>query len=383
MAQCAAACLGDGPSGGCDLRFARRIGRAVVRDGEKVSVEGGDATHGDPRGGVGGVGGGGPRGGRVPRAVLLSVALALCFSAATAAFAAEIEFADGRRETVADPKQDSKGQWLATRDGRRTVLKPGDVVAIVDDAGKETVTIPALAEAPDTPEVTAALATVKTGADGAWEAALDVLAKRPTQAVIDALVALAGDAKKDLRGRAYRALCALKTRESVAAAGAAILREKDDATRRASTSLLFAVQGIFERSDTLETVKAGIADRDAGVRVAFAMLSPPDMEAANAVLRTDGIKHPDHHVRESSAMELGKRGDAAGESILAGMLGRTSLPGAEKGEAIYERLLIEEQVAVCRIFGKLKTEKGRAALMKATKSKHEAVRKAAEAALAE
>jgi HEAT repeat protein len=201
--------------------------------------------------------------------------------------------------------------------------------------------------------------------------------------VIDALVALAGDAKKDLRARAYRALTALRTRESVAAAGAAILLEKDDAARRTTASLLFAVQGIFGRADTAQTVKAGIADRDAGVRVAFAMLSPPDMEAANVVLRTDGIKHPDHHVRESAAMELGKRGDAAGETILAGMLARTSLPGAEKGEPIYERLLIEEQVAVCRILGKLGTVKGRAALAKAAKSKHEVVRKAAEAALAE
>lgn len=326
---------------------------------------------------------GGFIGQRARKSVAVVFCSAVLVAAGAATFAAEIEFADGRRETVTDPKQDSKGQWLATRDGRRTVLKPGDVVAIVDDAGKETITIPALADAPDPPEVAAALATVKSAVDGAWEPALDVLAKRPTQAVIDALVALAGDAKKDLRARAYRALAALRTRESVAAAGAAILREKDDATRRTCTSLLFAVQGIFERADTLETVKAGVADRDAGVRVAFAMLSPQDMEAANAVLRTDGIMHPDHHVRESAAMELGRRGDAAGESILIGMLARVSLPGAEKGEPIYERLLIDEQVAVCRIFAKLKTEKTRLALAKAGKSRFEAVRAAAKAALSE
>lgn len=306
----------------------------------------------------------------------------VAFLAAGAAFAAEVEFADGRRETVDDPRQDAKGQWVATREGRRTTLKPGDVVAIVDDAGKETVTIPALAEAPDPPTILAALETVKDGADGVWEAALDVLAARPSRSVIDALVALAGNTKKDLRARSYRALCGLRTRESVAAAGAAILREKDDAVRRASASMLFSVQGIFRRADTVETVKAGIADRDAGVRVEFALLSPPDMEAANAVLRADGIRHSDHHVRESAAMELGRRGDASGEAILSGMLTRTSLPGAEKGEPIYERLLVEEQVAVCRIFAKLKTARGRAALEKATKSKHEAVRKAAAEALA-
>jgi HEAT repeat protein len=304
------------------------------------------------------------------------------FALASGAAAAEIVYADGRRESVADPRQDGKGQWLATIEGRRTVLRPGEVVVIVDDAGAETVTIPALAEPPDPPETAAALAGLRDPKNDGWQQSAEQLARRPSRALLDALAALCADKNKELRRRGVAALARLRTRESVAAAAAAVVAEKDAALRRELASSLFSVQEIFRRADTAASVKAGVADKDAIVRVAFASLSPPDFAPAIPVLEADGLGSADHHVRESAAMELGERGDASGEGVLVSMLARTSMPGVTDDPALMERLLVREQVAICRILGKLGTPGGKAALEKAKSSKFDAVRKAAEAALA-
>jgi hypothetical protein len=119
------------------------------------------------------------------------------------------------------------------------------------------------------------------------------------------------------------------------------------------------------------------------VRIVFALLSPHDDAAATAVLRADGIKNADHHIRESSALELGRRGDGAGESILVGMLARSRLPGFDQDTALMEQYLIREQVEVAGVLGRLGTGSAKAALRKAATSRFEPVRKAAEAALAE
>lgn len=309
---------------------------------------------------------------------LMALAGALAVRSATAA---EIVHSDGRRETVKAPHQDAKGQWLAEREGRVTILRPGDVVVVIDDAGAETVTIPPLVETPDPPQTAALLAALKDSKNDAWRQACEELGRHPSKSTLDALVALTSDKKKDVRLRAVNALALLRTRESVIAAATAVLGEKDTATRRQGADALFQVQEIFRRCDVAELVKKGLADKDVGVRLDFAQMSPRDVEEAAAVLRADGIKHSDHHIRESSALELGERGDASGESILIGMLARTRMPGVEDDEALSDRLVIAEQTDICRIFGKLRTEAGKAALQKATKSKFEAVRKAAAEAL--
>jgi hypothetical protein len=100
------------------------------------------------------------------------------------------------------------------------------------------------------------------------------------------------------------------------------------------------------------------------------------------VLKADGLKSSDHHDRESAALELGRRGDSSGESILVGMLARDKLPGFDGGDALMETCLIQEQVEVCRVLGKLGSDSAKAALKKATASRREAVRKAAADALA-
>lgn len=310
-------------------------------------------------------------------------ALALCILATTAsaARAAEIIFADGRRETVQEPRKDSQGRWTAVRDGHRTSLRPGDVVVVIDDAGSESVTIPSQAEPPDAPESAAALASLRDPKNDAWRASAERLGTRPTKALLDALVALTSDANKELRSRAIVGLTMLRTKEGVTAAAAAVLAEKDATLRREAASALFAVGEIFVRSESKDLVQAGISDRDAMVRIVFASLAPLDLEAAKAVLRTDGLKHGDHHVRESAAVQLGRRGDGAGESILVGMLARARLPGIDD-DALMERMMTREKVEVCALLGKLGTDTAKAALRKAAASGVEAVRKAAEAALA-
>src|SRR5262245_7622978 len=205
-----------------------------------------------------------------------------------AADAAEVVYADGRHEAVADPRKDGKGQWLATIEGRRTVLRPGEVVVIVDDAGAETVTIPALAEPPDPPETAASLASLRDPKNDAWQQAAEQLARRPTRALLDSLVALGKEKVKELRRGGVTALARLRTKESVEAAAAAVLAEKDAALRRDVASVLFSVQGIFRRADTAASVQAGVADKDAIVRVVFASLSPRDFAPAIAVLKADG-----------------------------------------------------------------------------------------------
>lgn len=315
------------------------------------------------------------------RPVVVTIALCVLAAAGPAAHAAEIVFADGRHEPVKEPRADAKGEWTAVREGRRTFLRPGDVVAVIDDAGAETALIPALAEPPDPPEFLAALASVKDPKNDAWRQAAEQLGRRPTQAVLDALTALTADTKKDLRSRAITALTLLRTRESVVAAAKAVLEEKDAALRRETSNVLYTVWEIFRRAPVGELVARGLADKDREVRITFATLAPLNDPAAIPVLKADGLKHSDHHTRESAAVELGLRGDGAGESILLGMLSRPKLPGIDDA-ALMERLMIREKVRICSILGKLKTAAGKAALRKAAKSGPDAVRRAAEAALA-
>lgn len=295
---------------------------------------------------------------------------------------AEIVRADGRRERVESPRQDSKGAWVVGMEGRRVAL-PADVVAVIDEKGKESVTIRTLPAGPVAPEAQALLDTLVTAKKDEWRALLDPLAQQATSGVLDALVKLTVDAKKESRARAIDALARLRTRESVTAATRAVLAEKESATRRAAASLLFSVVELFRRCEAVESVAAGLADKDAGVRVVFAQLSPADCADALPVLRVDGLKSSDHHVRESCALELGRRGDAAGETILAAILARTKLTGvADDDPALATRLMVEEQVAVCEVFGKLATAGAKAALEKATRSPHAAVQEAAKRALA-
>ncbi len=289
--------------------------------------------------------------------------------------------ADGRRQPVVNPRCDSKGRWTAEIEGRRTVVSPGEVAAIIDKDGKETVIIPSLGTTPLTAEAKAMLAILHEPRNPSWREALSTLARQPSRAVVDDLVALANDKKKVLRSRAVEALILLRTRESVLAAAGAILAEKNQSTREQAASLLFSVQEIFKRSDRGEIVKKGVADKDRKVRLVFAMLAPADMQGANAILAKEGLKDRDHHVRESAAVELARRGDRAGESEMVRMLARKKLPGFGKDEELMIKCLIREQVELCELLGKFGTGAANAALEKATSSPHLPVREAANAAL--
>lgn len=310
----------------------------------------------------------------------VAVGFVVCVAIGTAD-CGEVVHADGRRERVEDPRVGSNGQWTATIDGRRTPLKAGEIVVVIDDAGVETITIPPTSDDADSPEVTALLAGLRDPKNDAWLITIEQLGMRPTKSLQAALEDLSVDPNKEMRARGIQALTRLRTREGTIAAAKAVLAEKDKALRRQAASALFSVEEIFRRCDGVaELVKQGMADTERDVRFVFAMLSARDDAAAVAVLKKDGLGHSDHHVRESAALELGSRGDESGEKILIGILGWTKLDVSED-PALNERLLTEQQTAVCEVLGSFKSATAKAALEKARKSKLAAVREAAERAL--
>ena len=193
---------------------------------------------------------------------------------------------------------------------------------------------------------------------------------------------LAADRDKRLRPRAVRLLAQLATRESVLAAAEAVVAEKDRALRLEGASALASVQEVLLRSECAELLARGVADKDRDVRVAFASIAARRDDAkALGVLRDEGVTHPDHHFRELAAVALARQGDPAGEHVLVAMLGRDRIPGVDD-PALVRELLVREQVELCALLAKLHTDSGQAALERARKSAHEAVRAAAEAALA-
>lgn len=313
------------------------------------------------------------RAGIVPAAVLWLVATA---SAQTQ----EVIYADGRRVEVEDARKGSGERWTATIDGHRTVLRPGEVVAVVIGS-EETVIIPALDEGPLSPASQAALASAVDPKNRSYQPALAQVVTPPSRAVFEAFESLVQDKDKRLRARGIEGLVHLRTRESVLAAAAAVLAEKKKSVRRDAASALFAAQEVFKRSEGADLVTAGLEDKERVVRYVFAMLAPADHEAAKAVLRDEGLTDRDHHVREAAALELGRRGDSAGESVLVGMLARQKLPGFGKDREAMERFLVLEHVAVCRTLGSFDSDTARAALVKAQSSPHEPVREAAKRAL--
>ncbi|MBK6942001.1 MAG: hypothetical protein IPH13_17620 [Planctomycetes bacterium] len=312
----------------------------------------------------------------------LGVAIVIAFSQnGVSGVAGEVVHADGRRERVEDPRVGSNGQWTATIDGRRTPLKAGEIVVVIDDAGVETITIPPTADEADSPEVTALLAGLRDAKNDAWMLTLDRLGARPTKTLQAALDVLVLDPSKEMRKRGIHALTRLRTREGTIAAAKAVLAEKDKALRRETASALFSVEEIFRRCEGVaESVKQGMADTERDVRFVFAMLSAKDDPSAIAILKKDGLGNPDHHVRESAALELGRRGNVAGEKILIGILDWTKLDVSDD-PALNERLLAEQQTQVCEVLGTFESASAKAALEKARKSKLAAVREAAERAL--
>lgn len=296
------------------------------------------------------------------------------------AFGDVLVHADGRRSEGTDPKVDARGVCSVERDGRRVSLGIGDVIALIDGEGNERDLVPKLAEGPVDASLDSALARLRDPRDPGWVEAAMALQARPHRTIHEGLVALAQDDKAELRLRALTALAWLRTRESVVAAAEGVLAEKDAKTRVAAASALYAAQEVYRRADTTALTHAGLVHADKNVRVDFALLAPHDIEAAVPVLQKDGLRSSDHHVRESAAVALGRRGDGAGEKILREMLARKTMPGIDDPE-LDTKLLVAEQVVVCEILGNLRSKAALAALEKALHSPHERVRAAARTAL--
>lgn len=288
--------------------------------------------------------------------------------------------ADGRRTTVSAPRADSKGRWSAEIDGRRTPVKPGDVVAVVDGEGHETAIPNELTDDPWTPADDALLASLRDVRSTTWHETVESRVAPPRRVLLERLKELGTEKRADVRARATTALVMMRTKDAVRAAVDAVLAESDKSARVAGASALYSVVEIYRRMDLEEATRRGLADKESAVRFAFAWLAPDDFADAVPVLKRDGLANSDHHVKESAAFALARHGDAAGESILCSMLARDKIPGVDDAD-MNTRMLVREQVDVCRLLGKLATKGAIAALERATRSKHEAVRAAAAKAL--
>ncbi|MEZ5978516.1 MAG: hypothetical protein R3F34_09890 [Planctomycetota bacterium] len=290
--------------------------------------------------------------------------------------------ADGRREAARDPLRATDGTWVAELDGRRVILRPGEIVAIVDAEGDETVLIPDEPTTEVPQRARDALAVLRDDDAADWLRALDDLAKSPCADLREALVELGGDRSKESRRRAVHGLCALRTREGTLAAAGLVLDEANKSLRKEIADALFSVREIFARTECEELLARGLSDRDGGVRFVFAAISPRTCDEAVPVLEKDGLRSRDHHTRETAALELGRRGSAAGEALLVRMLERDRIPGLhDEDEDFVRRLVVAEKVAVCDALGTIATERAVEALRRATSSEYEEVRDAAETAL--
>ena len=312
------------------------------------------------------------------------LSLILLAALANLCVAGEILYADGRTAVALEPRQDSAGRWTAEIEGHRIRLDPGRVVAVIADDGTVADLIPPLGDDPLTPEATAVLASLREPGNDTWQVAFQALAEHPTRAILDDLIQLTSHKDKLLRLRAVQALTQLATRESVTAAAHAVLAEPHKGTRADAASALFNVREIFTRSEALQTIPEAIANDDKTTRVIFALLGAADGDdAVLEVLRKDGVRSNDHHVREEAAIALAKRGDSSGLKILTGMLSRKQIPGLEElSDETRTRMLIHEHVVICDALAKLGDKAALPALRKAVKSEHAEVSLAAVAAIA-
>ena len=311
--------------------------------------------------------------------------VACCFMLVLGSFAGATRadvavHADGRRTEVREPRADSSGRWWGEIDGHRTRLDPGEFVAVIDDKGRETPIPRPLADGARTAADDAALASLRDPRDANYEAAVLAWYAAPKRSVLEALVETTKDKRAAVRKRALLTLVRLRATESVRAAAEAILAETDKSVRTECVSALYSVCEIYRRAGLAELTQRGIEDKDAVVRFTFAWLAPDDMAAAVDVLKKDGLANSDHHLRESAAMALARHGDASGESTMIGMLTRDRMPGVDDRE-LATRLSIAEKVEICGLLGRLGTKTSLAALERAAKSPHDAVRAAAERAL--
>jgi HEAT repeat protein len=315
------------------------------------------------------------------RKLLLALGLLACL--ATPSDAGEILYADGRTGVALEPRQDSAGRWTAEIEGHRIRLEPGRIVAVIDDEGTIAELIPALGDQPLTAEAQAILATLREPKNGLWQVNFETIAGQPSRAMLDDLVELAGDKNKALRLRAVQAMARLYTRESVTTAARTVLAEKHKGTRGEAASALFSVREIFTRSEAKQLVPSAVTNDDKTTRVIFALLGAAEGdEAVLEVLRKDGVRSRDHHIREEAALALAKRGDSSGLTILTGMLSRKQIPGLEElSDEARTRMLIHEHVQVCEALAKLGDKAALSALRNAAKSDHPAVGLAAKAAI--
>jgi HEAT repeat protein len=212
-----------------------------------------------------------------------------------------------------------------------------------------------------------------------------------SRAFVEALqAALAGD-KAAVREQAARVLVATAVPEAVHAALAAAVEEPKGRMLQVIAPSLSSgcMLAALEASDALALVDAGLGAKDPDTRFFLAWVGARlGSEAALPVLARS-LTDRDHHVRESAAVALAERGDAAGAALLMTMARRSRSPvqnanrtADAETRALVDRLALRERCRACELLGRLRHEPALAMLRKLATDKDPQLAAAAGAAVA-
>ncbi len=147
--------------------------------------------------------------------------------------------------------------------------------------------------------------------------------------------------------------------------------------------------GALEAAEALALLDQGLATKDADARFQVAWLGAQLGSDAALPVLARFLGDSDHHVRESAAVALAERGDAAGVAIVLAMAKRDRAPvqianrGADaETRAMCDRIAGRERCHACELLGKLHHEPALPVLRRLATAKDEALAAAAKAAVA-
>ncbi|MBL8727881.1 MAG: HEAT repeat domain-containing protein [Planctomycetes bacterium] len=119
--------------------------------------------------------------------------------------------------------------------------------------------------------------------------------------------------------------------------------------------------GALEAAHALPLLEQGLSHQDADVRFALAWLAARLGSDAALPVLARCLGDRDHHVRESAAVSLAERGDAAGVGIVLTIAKRDRAPVQTANRtadaatrALVDRLALRERCHACELLGKLR-----------------------------
>lgn len=297
----------------------------------------------------------------------------------------QVVWLDGRRESV-ERVVVKADHVLVKIDGRTRRVARRSVVAVVRASGESKPVEPTVSSAPIDATQRSLLDRLGNASPPEAPAIQTALADRPSRATLDALARLTKAGSPEARARAAEVLLLSATPDGFDAAVALLRSDAPIATRERVATSLSRVVGAIRVRGWGPRLAPLLTDRHRGVRIAVALaLGHAGVADAAAVLKKDGLRDRDHHVREAAAEALATLGDASGVRILLKMLTRTKHPAmttaADRKDPTLVRIMIDEKVRVCRLLGALRATTAKAALTKAARSQHADLAAAAKRAL--